>query len=90
MQKEHNSLLTLRDLLVLASFLALPGINPHLTLDRDAFHEQVGCVLVQEQSNWTEKTFCYWLRTLKVALQGYDTTNCKFLAVIQAVLLLHL
>lgn len=42
---------TLQQNIVPAPVLALPCSNGLLTLDTDAFHKQIGCVLMQDQKN---------------------------------------
>lgn len=63
--EEHGALATLPDKLVSTPVLALSHYKGHLTLFTDVCDKQEGCVLMQEQLNWTKNPLSYWSRMLK-------------------------
>lgn len=74
LQKEHDALLTLQEILISAPVLTLPCSKGHLTLYMDAFDKKVDCVLMEEQLDGKKTSVCYWPRTLNAAEQSYNTT----------------
>lgn len=59
LRKDHDSLVTIEDMLVSTAVLALPRSKGRLTLDMDAYDKQVGWVLIEEQSDRTKKLLSF-------------------------------
>jgi RNase H-like domain found in reverse transcriptase len=66
---------TLRASLLHPRILALPRIEGAFTLDTDASDHQLGCFILQEQPDGTQKPICYWSRGLTSAENNYSTTE---------------
>ncbi len=69
-------------------FLRLPVCGRPYTVDADASKNQLGCTLLQEQTDGELMSIDSWTRTLLAAELNYSTTEREFLAVVWA--LLHL
>ena len=83
---EMDAFQTLRRCLLTAPILALPREGFSYTLDTDASSYQVGCCLLQEQSDGTLHPIGYWSRTLTAAEKNYSSTEKECLAIVWAVL----
>lgn len=83
---EMDAFQTLRRCLLTAPILALPREGFPYTLDTDASAYQVGCCLLQEQSDGTLHPIGYWSRTLSAAEKNYSSTEKECLAIVWAVL----
>lgn len=59
-------------------------------VDEDACDMEVGCVLLQNHPDGTYWQIGYWPCLLDDSARAYDTTHCKFLAVVWAVSLFRL
>jgi RNase H-like domain found in reverse transcriptase len=66
--------------------LALPRIEEAFTLDTDASDHQLGCCLLQEQPDGTQKPIGYWSRGLTSAEKIYSTTEKECLEIVWAIL----
>jgi RNase H-like domain found in reverse transcriptase/Integrase zinc binding domain len=75
----------LRQKLLSPPVLALPRRDGHLWLDKDAFDDQLGCCLLQEQPSGPALPLGYWSRTLSAAERNYSTTEKECLAIVWAV-----
>lgn len=61
--------------LISPPILALHYTGGHYSLDTDACEVQVGCILLQGQSDKTKKPIGYWSRSHTEAEIAYDTTR---------------
>lgn len=69
--------------------LALPDAEGHYTFDIDAYDVQVGCMVLLEQPDKTEKLVRYWYKFLTKADKAYDTTKKECLTIVRAIILLQ-
>jgi RNase H-like domain found in reverse transcriptase len=77
---------TLRASLVHPPILALPRIEGAFTPDMDASDHQLGCCILQEQPDGTQKPFGYWSRGFTSADKNYSTTEKECLEIVWAIL----
>jgi RNase H-like domain found in reverse transcriptase len=77
---------TLRASLVHPPILALPRIEGAYTVDTDASDRQLGCRLLQEQPDGTQKPIGYWSRGLTSAEKNYSTTEKECLSIVWEIL----
>jgi RNase H-like domain found in reverse transcriptase len=77
---------TLRVSLLHPPILALPRIEGAFNLDTDASDHQLGCCLLREQPDGTQKPIGYWSRGLTSAEKNYSTTEKECLAIVWAIL----
>lgn len=68
---------------------AFPKGEKKIFIYTDACDKHVGCVLEQEQDDYSLRQMRYWSRTLYDAKRWYDTTHRECLARVGAVLLLR-
>ena len=87
--EETKAFEDLKGLLIAPPVLALPKAEGKYTVDTDACDLQVGCVLLQEQEDGTNRPVGYWSRTLTKPEKAYTVTERECLAVVWAVLLLR-
>jgi RNase H-like domain found in reverse transcriptase len=73
---------TLRASLLHPPILALPRIEGAFTLDTDASDNQLGCCLLQEQPDGTQKPIGYWSRGLTSYEKNYSTTEKECPAIV--------
>jgi len=72
----------LRNALLCPPVLVLPKANRKLVVDVDAFADQVGCTLLQEEPGELLHSVGYWSRGLTAAEQKYSTTEREGLGVV--------
>jgi RNase H-like domain found in reverse transcriptase len=77
---------TLRASLLNPPILALPRIEGAHTLDTDASDHQLGCCLLQEQPDGTQKPIGYWSRGLTSAEKNNSTTEKECLEIVWEIL----
>jgi RNase H-like domain found in reverse transcriptase/Reverse transcriptase (RNA-dependent DNA polymerase) len=77
---------TLRASLLHPPVLALPRIEGAFNLDTDASDHQLGCCILQEQPDGTQKPIGYWSRGLTSAEKYYSTTEKECLEIVWATL----
>lgn len=68
--------------------LTFPDTIGQTTIDTNAFDVLVGCVVLQQQPEYTTKHIVYWSRFLTNAERTYIATRRKSLAIAWTVLLL--
>jgi RNase H-like domain found in reverse transcriptase len=78
----------LRQCLLTPPILALPKADGQFTLDTDASSDQIGCCLLQEQSD-EKHLLGYWSRGLTSAEHNYSPTEKECLAIAWAILTLR-
>ena len=88
-KEETEAYERLRDSMISPPVLALPTAGKPYVLDTDACDYQVGCVLLQEQDDGTNRPVGYWSRSLSKAEKNYSTTEKECLAIVWAALTLR-
>ena len=79
----------LRKALLGPPILVLPKAKGRMIVDVDACADQLGCTLLQEQTNRTRLQVGYWSRGLSPAEKNYSTTERECLGVVWSVLKLR-
>lgn len=72
----------LHETVILRPILALQYAERQIGLSTDAFHFQVGCVFLVEQSDKMKIQIGYWPYSLASADREYDTKERRCLAVV--------
>lgn len=70
----------LQDRFITPPALFIPRKNRKYTIGTDSCDLQVGCIMLQEQSDGTKKPLVYSSRSSQKAEKAYDTTNPECLA----------
>lgn len=86
---EYEAFAELKKRLVSPPVLAVPRHGYKYTLDTDACSYQVGCALLQDQSNGDRLPIGYWSLTFTDAERRYTTNEKECFAVIWSILVLR-
>lgn len=86
--EEKQAVDGLEKILTNPPILGLPQATGHYTLNADTCDTQVGCVLLQQKLEGTDRQIDVWSITLSETAKNIATTHEDCLAVVWAVLLL--
>lgn len=81
-ETERLAFRALQEKLTSPPVLALPRFQGRYIIDTDACDKQIGCILLQQQSDGHDEPISYWSRSLNAMEGAYEAIHRECLAVL--------